>query len=187
MAANRLTELRGELLSRIEALTAEKTLSAPADIERTSRTDDDDNTVSRDLDVQAPRSRTPSRSGMPRSALEVERWQGDVMADGGNRVGTADCESSLHTGPIGYSVPVGEHDVHHTHSSTYPTSTQPSPRRGVGEPGYTHITQTANREISARDEPLYESSLQVSIRDFGANARVCAVYTQFARQLCWPA
>ena len=68
---------------------------------------DDDYTASRDLGVQAPRNRTPSRSGMPHSALDVERGHGDVMADGGNRVDTAEAASSLHPGPIGYSVPVG--------------------------------------------------------------------------------
>jgi len=43
---------------------------------------------------------------------------------------------------------------------------------GERDPGYTRTIHTANRETSARDEPLYESSLQMGGRDFGANACV---------------
>jgi len=127
---------------------------------------DDDYTASRDLGVQAPRNRTPSRSGMPRSALEVAGWHGDVMAGGGDRFDMAEGEPSLHTVPIGQSVPLSEHDVHQIHCSTYPTSTQLPSRMGERDPGYARIG--ANRETSVR----HESSLQMGGKDFGAYAQV---------------
>ena len=133
---DRLTEVDDQLSSLRVELSAAKTVpmvgrvsSAPADTECMT-CDNDDDTALRDSGVQAPRNRTLSRSGMPCSALEVEGWHGDVMGNGGNRFDTAEAASSLHTVPIGQSVPVSEHDTHQTHSSIYPISTQFLSRRG---------------------------------------------------------
>jgi len=166
---NQLSSLRVELSTVKTVPAVDKVSLAPADTECMMY---DDNTASRDLGVQAPRNRAPSRSGMPRSAFVVEGGHGDVMVGGGDRFETAGSASSRHTVPIGQSAAVSEHDIHQTQHSTYPTSTQPPPPTGERGLGYAHTTQTANREISARDEPSYESSLQMGAKDIGVNARV---------------
>ena len=166
---NQLSSLRGELSSVKTVPTVDKISSAFADDECMTCNDDDNYTASRDLGVQAPRNRTSSRSDMPRSAFVVERWHGDVMAGGGDRFETAKIVSSLHTGPIEYSVPLGEHDVHQTHRSTYPTSTQSPSRMGERDPGDARIIHVANRETSTCDEPLYESSLRIDGKSLSAS------------------
>ena len=108
---------------------------------------------------------------MPRSALEVAGWHGNVMAGGGDRFDTAECELSLHTVPIGQSVPLSEHDVHQTHYSTYPTSTQLPFRMSERFPEYARIG--ANRETSVCDESSrQELSLQMGGKGVGANVHV---------------
>ena len=125
---------------------------------------DDDNLGARPC-VQAPRNRTPTRLGMPRSAFEVEGGHGSVAVDGFE---SAERVLSRHTDPIGHSVPLSVHDIHQTHRSTYRKPTQ-LPLL-VGDPGYTHTAYTANRDVGIDDELSHESSLQMGGKDFGASS-----------------
>ena len=85
------------------------------------------------------RRRAASRRALPcpsSSAFEVDGGLGSVVLDGGDRFESTERVSSLHTDPMGHSVPLSVHDIHQTHCSTYPTSIQPHPL--MGNPGYTH-------------------------------------------------
>jgi len=71
--ADRLIEMENQLSSLRNELSVVKTVPAVDKVSLAHADTEcmmyDDNTASRDLGVQAPRNRTPSRSGMPRSAL----------------------------------------------------------------------------------------------------------------------
>jgi len=164
---SRLGEFRGELLrSHAKSSSAKtvpavnKTLSASTDVEYTLCDNDDDDSGSHPC-VQAPRDRNPLRSGMPRSAFEVDGGHRSVVVDGSDRFESAERVSSLHTDPIEHSVPL-------PNSNTAPPL--------MGNSGYTRTAYTMDRGVSGDDGSLRESSLQIGGTSFGASsARVAGI------------